>query len=60
MTRQNIDDLKQGAISILIDQKAQEQGYRPLMLLRDYLFSGTLPNSEFYYTGITLKTRYNL
>lgn len=60
VTRQNIDDLKQGAISILIDQKAQEQGYRPLMLLRDYLFSGTLPNSEFYYTGITLKTRYNL
>ena len=60
ITPQNIEDLKQGAISILIDQKARDQGYRPLMILRDCLITHTPPKETFCYTGITLKTRYNL
>lgn len=60
VTPQNIEELRQGAISILIDQTACEQGYRPVMLLRDYILSGKRPEHAFYYTGITLKTRYNL
>ena len=60
ITPQNIEDLKQGAISILIDQKARDQGYRPLMILRDCLIAHTPPGETVCYTGITLQKRYNL
>ena len=40
VTPQNIDELRQGTISILIDQTAREQGSRPLMLLRDFILYG--------------------
>lgn len=60
VTPQNIDKLRQGTISILIDQTAREQGSRPLMLLRDFILYGRRPEHSFCYTGITLKTRYNL
>lgn len=60
ITPKNKEDLQRGTISILLDQRAHEQGYRPLYLLRDYIFSGRLPEDSFYYTGTTLKTKYNL
>lgn len=60
ITPQNNEDLKRGTISFLLDQRAHEQGYRPLNLLRDYLFAGRKPEDEFCYTGTILKTKYNL
>ncbi|MGI6010301.1 MAG: substrate-binding domain-containing protein [Ruminococcus sp.] len=51
---------KSGDISFAILQNAQEQGYRPVMLLFEYLFDGKKPEKEFYYTDLTIITRYNL
>ena len=45
VTPQNIDELRQGTISILIDQTAREQGSRPLMLLRDFILYGDGPST---------------
>ncbi len=50
VTPQNIDELRQGTISILIDQTAREQGSRPLMLLRDFILYGRRPEHSFCYT----------
>lgn len=60
ITPQNNDDLRRDTISILLDQRAHEQGYRPLYILRDYLFTGRQPEEPLCYTGIILKTKYNL
>ncbi len=49
-----------GDISFAILQNAQEQGYRPVMMLFEYLFDGKKPEQEFYYTDLTIVTRYNL
>ncbi|MCR2051018.1 LacI family DNA-binding transcriptional regulator [Acetatifactor muris] len=44
----------------LIDQNGFEQGYRPPFLLANYLMKGQLPETEFMYTDIVIKTKYNL
>ncbi|MGI6008330.1 MAG: substrate-binding domain-containing protein [Ruminococcus sp.] len=49
-----------GDISFAILQNAQEQGYRPVTMLFEYLFDGKKPDREFYYTDLTIVTRYNL
>lgn len=59
-TEANINELKRGGIDFLIDQDAHTQGYRPAMLLYDYLVMGTVPASEFCYTEVKIKTKYNL
>jgi len=47
-------------ISILIDQNAFAQGYRPPILLFNYLTKGEKPDSEYNFTDIIIKTKYNL
>ena len=60
LTEANIRELNRGGIDFLIDQNAFEQGYRPARMLYDYLMLNREPEREFYYTDITIKTRYNL
>lgn len=52
--------LKEGTVDFLIDQEAYEQGYRALVLLARLLKQGKPPESEYMYTQINIKTRYNL
>lgn len=42
-----------------MDQDGYTQGYRPLFILGDLLQKGQEPESEFLYTDIVIKTKYN-
>lgn len=60
MTEDNVQELKKGALDFILDQNAEEQGYRPAMLLYDKLILGKEPPSEYLYTDICIKTRFNV
>lgn len=59
-TAKNETLLRDGVADFLIDQNGFEQGYRPARILADMLMNGAVPEKEFYYTGIDIKTKYNL
>lgn len=52
--------LQSGALSFVLDQMAFEQGSRSLRILYQYLISGRQPEQELLYTGILIRTRYNM
>ena len=52
--------LREDTADFLIDQNGFEQGYRPLRILSEMLSSGEMPEKEYFYTGIDIKTKYNL
>lgn len=52
--------LEEDTADFLIDQNGFEQGYRPLRILAAQLLNGELPQEEYFYTGIDIKTKYNL
>lgn len=52
--------LKEGTVDFLIDQNGFEQGYRPLRLLVDSLLNNEEIKQEYFYTGLDIKTKYNL
>ena len=60
LTEDNVTELRKGALDFILDQNAEEQGYRPLMLLYEKLVMGQNPPSEYLYTDICIKTRFNL
>lgn len=60
LTEQNIGFLKEGKITFLLGQDAHRQGYESVMMLFDKLFDGKIPDREFIYTQIVIKTRYNI
>lgn len=59
LTPPNDELLRDGHISILLDQDAFEQGYRPPLLLSDYLVHQRAPERELMYTDIRICTKYN-
>ena len=59
LTPPNDDLLREGKISILLDQEAFEQGYRPPLLLHEYLLHQRTPERELMYTDIRICTKYN-
>lgn len=59
-TRHNEELLREGTVDFLIDQNGFEQGYRPPRILLDFLQKGEMPKEEYLYTGIDIKTKYNL
>lgn len=59
LTPPNDDLLREGKISILLDQDAFEQGYRPPLLLHEYLLHQRTPERELMYTDIRICTKYN-
>lgn len=56
----NIQNLLDSRIDFLIGQDAYTQGYRPVMILFDYLFSGAKPEKSHFYTDISIKNKYNV
>ncbi len=56
----NEQALKEGTVDFLIDQNGYRQGYGPPFLLADILLKGRLPEEEFLYTEIKIRTKYNL
>lgn len=59
LTAPNDELLRQGCISILLDQEAFVQGYRPPFLLHEYLLHKKRPERELMYTDIRICTKYN-
>lgn len=59
-TPDNVALLLNGTADFLIDQNGFEQGYRPPRILADILMNGRQPEAEFLYTGIDIKTKYNI
>lgn len=59
-TKKNEKLLKENVADFLIDQNGFEQGYRPQRILADLLLNENQPEKEFFYTGIDIKTKYNL
>ena len=59
-TPKNEKIIRDGIADFLIDQNGFEQGYRPPFLLANYLMKGQMPATEFMYTDIVIKTKYNL
>ena len=57
MNPQNAEDLKRGRISLLLDQDAYTQGYRPPMLLYRYVVEGKSIEQELDFTEIRIKTK---
>ena len=56
----NIKKLLDSRIDFLVGQDAHTQGFQPIMLLFDYLFSNKMPEKSFYYTDIVIKNKYNI
>lgn len=59
-TTKNEELLREKQVDFLIDQNGFEQGYRPQRILAEMLMSGKETEEEYLYTGIDIKTRYNL
>lgn len=59
-TPKNEKIIRDGIADFLIDQNGFEQGYRPPFLLANHLMKGQMPEKEFMYTDIVIKTKYNL
>ncbi len=59
-TKKNEKLLRDNVADFLIDQNGFEQGYRPQRILADLLLNDNQPEKEFFYTGIDIKTKYNL
>ena len=59
-TPKNEKLLKDDIVDFLIDQNGFEQGYRPVRLLFDLLVNQESLKEDCLYTGINIKTKYNL
>lgn len=55
-----VDNMKKGIIDFAIVQDPFSQGYKPLNLLREYIFLGREPEAEHIYTEISIKILENL
>lgn len=60
LTPKNEKALLEGTVDFLIDQEGYDQGYRALSILSDMLRRGRMPEKEYMYTEINIKTKYNL
>lgn len=55
-----IENMKKGIIDFTIVQDPFSQGYKPLRMLREYIFSGKKPEQEYILTEIGIKIPENL
>lgn len=60
LTPKNEQALLEGTVDFLIDQEGYDQGYRALSILSDLIKQGKMPEKEYMYTEINIKTKYNL
>ena len=56
----NIQNLLDSRIDFLIGQDEHTQGFQPVMLLFDRVFSGKSPETRYFYTDISIKNKYNV
>ena len=59
-TPRNEEQLRDRVADFVIDQEGYEQGSRAVLMLADLLQNHKLPEKEYCYTEISIKTRYNL
>lgn len=60
LTPKNRVLLENGIVDFLIDQNGYVQGYEPLFILADILQKKRMPEREYKYTDINIKTKYNV
>lgn len=60
LTPKNEKALSEGSVDFLIDQEGYDQGYRALSILADILTDKKMPEKEYMYTEINIKTKYNI
>ena len=60
LTPKNKRLLEADVADFLIDQNGYIQGYEPLLILADILQRKRMPEQEYRYTDINIKTKYNL
>lgn len=59
-TPKNEKALKDDTVDFLIDQNGYVQGYRPPFILADILSKEQMPEMEYLFTDIKIKTKYNI
>lgn len=59
VTPENVKELQNGSIQFLLGQDAHAQGYEPIMILFNKIFDGKDTDKEYFYTDISIKTKYN-
>lgn len=59
-TPKNEKALRDDTVDFLIDQNGYVQGYRPPFILADILSKGQMPEMEYLFTDINIKTKYNI
>lgn len=59
-TPKNERAIIEGTVDFLIDQNGFFQGYRPLYILTNMLMKEIMPEKEYLFTEINIKTKYNL
>ncbi len=55
-----VENMKKGIIDFTIVQDPFSQGYKPLRMLHEYIFSGKAPEEEHVFTEISIKIPENL
>lgn len=60
LTPKNVRLLESDVADFLIDQDGYVQGYEPPLILADILQKNRMPEQEYRYTDINIKTKYNL
>lgn len=56
----NTRDIRNGYITVCLDQHPEEEGYRSMHILYDYLAKDKLPKSEYAFTELGVVTKYSL
>lgn len=59
-TPKNERAITEGVVDFLIDQNGFFQGYRPLYILTNMLTKNIMPEEEYLFTDIVIKTKFNL
>lgn len=59
-TPKNEKAITEGTVDFLIDQNGFFQGYRPIYILSNMLMRNVMPEEEYLFTEINIKTKYNL
>lgn len=59
-TAENEEAILEGTVDFMIDQNGFYQGYRPLYLLANMLTKNLMPEEEYLFTEINIKTKHNL
>ena len=60
ITLKNRNLLQYGFVDFLIDQELYLQGYKTLFIISDIVINNIYPKSEYIYTNINIKTKYNI